>query len=259
MAKPSEPPLTAQLAGALAWWTEAGVDCDFSDDATAWLGDEARTASAKSSERQPAISPQTESAPSPPPQTKIGGSKDGWPTDLETFREWWLSSPDLDGGGAFPRLAPVGIGEAELMVIVPEPEADDRETLLSGPQGRLLRGFLSAAGLSAETAYIAAALPRHTPMADWDALNAAGLGGILRHHVALASPKRILALGRLVLPLLGHEMTQGPAVLRDFNHDGRSIPLMGTGSLDAMLRSAGRRERFWRNWLDWTYGKSNAT
>lgn len=75
------------------------------------------------------------------------------------------------------------------MVLVAEPEADDAETLLSGPLGRFLAAMLDAAGTAPESVYLASALPRNT---------ARGLvrrdgqrtGRSHLHHIGLVAPER---------------------------------------------------------------------
>ena len=182
----------------------------------------------------------------------LGGDKARWPDDLAAFQGWWLTEPSLDSGGSFPRVAPRGEAGAKLMVIVPEPEEQDSETLLSGSLGKFLGNMLNATGLDGGDVYFAAVLPRHIPMADWPQLQAAGLGQLLHHHIALAAPDKICALGRNIWPLLGHDLAQGSANLPNFNHDGRSVPLLGAEGLAELLRSAPRRKRFWQRWLAWT-------
>lgn len=250
-------PLSGQFAAAIDWWRDAGVDCDFADDATAWLAspEEAEAPAVPAVESRPA-EPVRQRAPAVEATVRVDVDKSSWPGDLAAFREWWLTADVLDTGGSFPRVPPAGPAQARLMVVVNQPEEGDRERLLSGPDGALLQGFLRAAGLTPETVYTASLLPRHDVAPDWDAIRAAGLGELLAHHVGLVKPGRILFLGRNIPPLLGHDMTQGPAILRNINHEGTSIPAMGAGGLADMRRSARRRERFWRCWLDWTYGET---
>lgn len=252
MAERPPPPLADQLAAAFDWWREAGVDCDFAEDATDWLAppeDEAPKPVPIPAAAAPApLAPQAEAPP------KIDADRSAWPTNLAAFREWWLTADTIDRGGAFPRVAPIGPAGAALMIVVNQPEEGDRESLLSGSDGALLQGFLRAAGIAADAVYLASLLPRHDPAPDWTAIGSAGFGPLLAHHVGLVAPQRILFLGRNIPPLLGHDMAQRPAILPEFNHEGRSIPAMGAGGLADMRRSAKRRERFWRCWLDWTYG-----
>ena len=258
MADRAPPPLSEQFTAVVDWWRDAGVDCDFADDVTDWL------APAKMPETRGEVAAVPTPAPAPPrplvpgagPAHKVDADRSVWPTELGALRDWWTSSYALDAGGAYPRIPPMGPAQAKMMIVVNQPEASDGERLLGGPEGALLDGFLRAAGYDRDAVYLASLLPRHDPAPDWPAIREAGLGDLLAHHVGLVSPKRILFLGRNIPPLLGHDMAQGPAVLRDFNHDSLKIPAMGASGLADMLRSAKRRERFWRCWLDWTYGET---
>ena len=240
--------LAAQLAAAKDWWRDAGVDCAFSDEVTAWLRDEPAEEPGEQSEKM-VVKPK---APEAPPIPAIGGDPAGWPQDCESFAAWWLSEPSLDAGGSNLRIAPRGKAGAKLMVLVPEPEAGDSDTLLSGPQGGLLASFFSAAGIDEAEAYVASALPRHTPQADWEALQRCGLGEVMLHHIGLARPERLLIFGRGVLPLLGHNPAQNPALLRKVNHQGGSVPALAARNLEMMLARPAERSKFWQHWLDWT-------
>lgn len=241
--------LAEDFEAALDWWQDAGVTHDFADDATAWL---AQPEDETGPDAQPGAPPPPLPKPPPPPQRKLGGPPAGWPAQLPAFREWWLTEKSLDEGGTFPRLPSRGDEGAKLLVLVPEPEEDDTDRLLSGTGGRMVDRFLAAAGMAQEETAFAAILPRHTPMADWDELRAAGVADLLAHHVALLAPARILAFGRIASPLLGHESTQDAPLLPQFNHGDRSLPVMVEASLPELLRSPGRRKRLWQRWLDWT-------
>lgn len=248
--EPSGPTLADEFEAAIAWWKQAGVDHDFSDDVTDWLAEPAAlSAASPSAQSQPH---KVAATPPPPPPKKIGGPTENWPATLEEFRAWWVSSLAIDDGGTWPAVPPRGPRNAKLMIVVPEPEDCDADQLLSGPEGRLLAAMLRAAGLEAGECYISSVLRRHTPLPDWDALRGAGLGELTLHHVHLAAPERILAFGRNILPLLGNDTAQGAANLHNLNHEGRSISVLGVGSLAELLRSAPRRKRFWHSWLKWT-------
>lgn len=260
MTAPKARTLIEEFAAAQAWWNDAGVDQDFDDVATDWLAPPEPAASPTAAEGTSSPPPAQKrnlptpqnAAPAPAEVARLGGDKSDWPTDLAAFQSWWLTQPSLDSGGSFPRIAPRGQAGAKLMIIVAEPEEQDSERLLSGPLGNFLGNILAAMDLPAEDVYFAAALPRHLPMPDWPHLQAAGIGELLHHHIALAAPDKICALGRNIWPLLGHDLTQGPAFLPDFNHDGRSVPTLGAEGLAELLRSPPRRKRFWQRWLDWT-------
>lgn len=242
------PAFLDDITGALDWWREAGVDSDFVDEPVSWLappepqGEEA-------AERRPPRTPAVDvDAPPPPPRLDPASL----PADLAAFQAWWLTEPLLGEGDGASRVAPQGLAGAEIMVLVEEPEAEDRDTLLSGPHGKLLDGILSAFGTRREDIYLASALPRHTPGPDWAEAAERGIGQVLAHHVGLVAPRRLIVLGGNVLPLIGHESPQRPAVLRSFNHEGRSIPLLASWALPALLGQPRAKPVLWKAWLDWT-------
>jgi uracil-DNA glycosylase len=268
--------IASQIAGALDWWGEAGVDTLFTDEPVTWLAEK----------RDPAAAPQRAATPLPAafaeaiaaakaPVTdtteqdaRIGGSTSAFPQDLPAFDAWWLQEPSLDGGHVEGRIAARGPVQAPLMVLVPQPEDGDAAAgqLLSGPQGALLRAMLAAMGLVEDTIRLAPALPRHMPHPDWPALNAQGLGDVLRHHVALAAPRRIIAFGGNILPLLGHNLPQNPAVLPSVNQEGAGnspgkldsapaapsmAPIMAMPDLATMLERPRAKAVFWHQWMNW--------
>lgn len=232
------------IEGAFAWWREAGVDCEFHDEAQNWLA-----------ENEPPAAPPVTASTSlpgrsmPTPMPVI--AKDGLPEDLEAFAAWWLSEPSLDGGRTADRVPPRGPRGAKLMVLVPHPEREDGERLLSGPQGRLLDGMLAAMGVGPDEAYVSAALPRHTPHADWAGIASQGMGSIMARHVALASPERLIAFGSNILPLLSNDPAKNPDDLKHFNHESGSVPLLVGRDLAMLLERPGWKARFWTQWLDW--------
>ena len=240
--------MESKIAGALGWWREAGVDFAFHDEPAVWISPAQPTAreGARAREAQHAPPLGHEAAPSPSP------SPERWPADLALFAEWWLTEPWLDDGRSGGRVPPRGPREPRLMVLVPEPEREDRERLLSGAQGRLLAAMLAAMGVGEDEIYLASALPRPTPVPDWERLAAQGLGRVLTHHVGLVHPTRLLALGSDVLSLLGHDLPNNPADRREFDSQGLRIPLLGTRSLGSLLARPVWKAEVWQAWLDWT-------
>lgn len=258
MPSPTPRTLIEEFTAAQAWWRDAGVDQDFDDLATDWLTPNDPPPATSTGEPAYIAAPNDQKTSRVSIQAveergeAFGGENSRWPADLSTFQKWWLTEPSLDSGGSFPRIAPRGEVGAKLMIIVPEPEEQDSDELLSGPQGAFLHNMIGAMGLNVGEVYFAAALPRHIPMADWSQLQAAGLGKLLSHHITLAKPRRICALGRNIWPLLGHELAQGSANLPVFNHDGHTVPVLVAEGLSELLRTASRRKKFWHRWLEWT-------
>jgi DNA polymerase len=264
---PLAPSLAHEFESALAWWQLAGVDLDYADDATTWLADP-RAASVTGeaqgspvsrpgakvpvSERQDNLA-RAASAPLAEPERPAAARRD-WlgespPADLAAFRQWWMETPDLSPSHGFPRVAPRGTRGAALMVLVPQPESDDRGRLLDGPQGRLLAAILAAMGLDESAVYIAAALPAHAPMADLPALAAGGMDAVTAHHVKLVAPARLVAFGSALGPMLSASPEQP---LREINYAGGKVPVLSSEALDALMDMPRLKARFWRRWMEWS-------
>lgn len=243
------PNLTEQIGDALDWWREAGVDSDFSDTPLRWMKEAEPSEVAQPAETSaiPAPAPAVELAPVPPVI-----DRDTWPSDLEAFAPWWLTEAWLDSGQSSARVAPKGNIGARLMVLVPEPEREDTEQLLSGPHGRLLGGFLAAIGVAPGDAYFASVLPRHTPHADWTLAATRGLGELALHHVALAAPQRLIVFGNSILPLIGHDPALTSAHSGQIQLEGRSIPMLAARDLAMLIERPRWKAGLWQNWLEWT-------
>lgn len=140
------------------------------------------------------------------------------------------------------------------MIIVPEPEHSDTDSLLSGADGRLLGAMLVAMGIRATDTYFASILPRCTPIADWDGVEAAGLGDVLAHHIDLVGPKRILCLTGNALPLPRNRLPNSGETLRRFNQEGGTVPVFVSRNLAALRERPRWRAAFWQTWLEWTRG-----
>lgn len=247
MAERGIPDIHQQIAAAFDWWREAGVDSDFADEPKNWIAP-----------AEPAVDAQ---APFPPPRQFVAPAPavpaapaldlSALPADLPAFIDWWLADPLLDAGRTAGRVPPRGSVGADLMVLVPHPEEEDRANLLSGPHGRLLNAILQAMGTPPDAAYVASALPRHTPHADWPAAAAAGMGAVLARHVKLVAPRRLIVFGNSILPLLGNDLPNSPADLQQFNHEGASVALLVARDL-ALLERPKWKAGFWQRWLEWT-------
>ncbi len=255
MAESANPGLRDEVAAAIAWWRDAGVDACFSDEPVNWLAakakDEASRAGAGKAHAVLLKAAVSEgSARDSARATADEVAFPALPAELDAFRDWWLAEPKLDAGRTSDRVPPRGEAGAEVMIVVPEPEREDSDRLLSGPQGRLLDAMLGAMGIAPERAYFASALPRHTPMADWPALAASGHGAVLRRHVALVAPRLLIAFGSNVLPLLGHDLPKSGQFFTEINLEGCQVPLWTAADLGAMLARPRAKARVWQQFLD---------
>ena len=240
------------LDAAMAWWSDAGVDASYRDAPLDWFsqGPEKKGTKAKRAKAKQAEQP----APPPPPQSLFSGGEK--PETLEAFAKWWMEDPALDPVGVGGRIGAHGPKQAQLMVLVMDPEASDKERLLSGPQGALLSKILNTSRISLDEVYFASAVPRHTPMPDTAALAGRGLSEVLLHHITLAEPKRLCAFGKSILPLLGHGMAQKSETLQEINHSHRTTALFVADGLESMMGSPALKRRFWQRWMQWLDGTS---
>lgn len=242
--------ISRSVAGALAWWRDAGLTHGFADNAQPWLAADAPPpAPILAATARPVTAAPTPPAPPAP-------NRGTWPQDLADFAPWWLAGPLPMPAGARP-VPPRGPAGANLMVIVAMPEPEDEAILLSGPRGRCLAAMLSAMAIAPAETYIASALPACDALPDWADLAARGLGDILAHHIALVAPQRICIFGQNILPLLNNGSTQIAADLNIINQKGPANtaglpPIFGSPDLDLLVQRSAQRRRFWNDWLEWS-------
>lgn len=270
--KPAD--LMDNYRAACEWWELAGVSYDFSDHACDWLEVESaaqnhgaardHTALAGSDQGNPNMS-----SPRPDAVRTGTGTGTGTSTDVPTFdinpetigatldqfQKWWCTDNETLVSGAGPRVAPRGPAHAPVMMIVPQPEKSDYDTLLSGEFGNFIAAFLSCADVDQDSVYFASVVPQYAEIPDWRNLAQRGIGRLLAHHIRLAKPKRVIVFGRHLQPLIGHD---GSKPLSDLQlpdgHEGQELklPLFTAPAPTELLRSAERRKRFWQNWLQWS-------
>lgn len=239
------------LEAALGWWAEAGVDMAFVDEPQDWLAAESPAPSTKAA---PILAPAAQKPPrvaAPSASAEpVAEDRSAWPEKFEDFTHWWLNEASLAPRGA-RRFAPYGPQGAPLMVLVPMPAEDDGETLLSGRTGRLLDAMLFAMGLDPTSVYRASALPARIALPDWAGLGGAGLGAVLKRHVALAAPERMLVFGRSdISALLGHDLAHSAHHLRALNHETGNVTAGFEYDLETLLAKPGWKAGVWQRWLD---------
>ncbi|MXO66046.1 uracil-DNA glycosylase family protein [Altericroceibacterium endophyticum] len=239
------PSIAEAIGSAFEWWKEAGLTNAMDDTAQPWITDEEEP----TEQKRPVRVKKKKPAETP---VMLGGDSANWPDSLEAFQKWWAAPDSIADGGTYPRIAPSGSARAPLMIIVPEPESEDSDFLLSGPQGRLIDNMLLSMQLTRENVYLTAALPCHMPFADWDDLNKRGLGRILAYHISLAQPERLLLLGRIVPPLIGHDPAQSNTFSYSSEFQDTAISCLAGRSPELLLKQPKLRARLWNQWLDWT-------
>jgi len=253
--KPRDFDALEAFEGALDWWREAGVDADYLDEASGWLAEpEAENAVAAApppAPPRPARKTALERALEQPQAERPRIAADSLPDSLGKFREYWMAEPALGEGALDRRVPPRGVAGAKLMLLLPQPFEDDSDGLLSGGAAPFVAAMLRAMGIAEHETYLASALPAPMAMPDWPQLAASGIGAVVRHHIALARPQRIVLFGRAQLTLfdIPPERARDPLAL---DCGGTSFALLAAPDLRNLARSAVRRENFWNRWLDWT-------
>lgn len=195
---------------ALDWWAEAGVDTIVDDLPHDWLKADRPTAPVPASSAP---------AATPAPAAAL-------PATLADFRAWLLTDAAVPGP-VTARIDVTGDPASGTMVILDMPETDDRATgtLLSGDAGALFDRMLAAMKLDRTAIYLvpfAPARPATGRLGDADSI---ALARLMRHHIALAAPKRLLLLGDApAKALLGKPLAQARAPGQSIEIGGASVP-----------------------------------
>ncbi len=237
----AENSLAADYAAALNWWRDAGVDYDFEAEPQIWLED---TEEKRRSQPVPSISDTGRGENARLPSI----TKEKMPNDLSAFQAWWTNVDSPLPGGSQTRIAPRGAVGAQLMILAPMPEIDDRDVLLNGVQGKLLANIARAIGVLPGAIYWASALPANMPLPDWEDLQADGLGLAVKHHIALVKPQRLLVFGSKLPALLGHA---ADAPLEQFS-GVEGFAALATFAPERLLDHPRQRARLWDRLLQWT-------
>jgi uracil-DNA glycosylase family 4 len=220
-------------ASALGWWRDAGVDMLVEDDARDWL---ART--------PPLAAPVTAEAAVAAPAIEA------LPDTLEAFLEWRLGDAAPEAGWLTPRFAPTGPADAEWVLVTDVPEAEDSDTLMAGPAGRLLDKMLAALGLSRESVHLLP-LAFARPVTGRIALDdEARLIELARHHLSLLRPRKLLLLGQSASRVLAE--TNGETLtnpIRAVNQFGANTLALASFHPRFLLERPAAKSEAWKHLL----------
>ena len=223
-----------------SWWELAGVDAAVGDKAVDWLA-----LDAKSEVVAPAPVKQATQQQIPLE------AKAEWPQDIEVLRKMIADGAALPGN-AFGNLpvAPVGPGNAKLMLVSDLPDGDE---LAAGKLGRgatvkLFERMLAAIGVNLNDCYwttLATTVPATGELPD---AILPELAAFVRHQINLVDPENIIMLGSSACrALLGLELMEARGNLRDFNHDGGKKAVVTTFHPRTLIARPQMKGQAWKD------------
>ncbi|WP_442802210.1 uracil-DNA glycosylase family protein [Sphingobium sp. CR2-8] len=215
----------------LAWWQLAGVDCAIGETPVNWL----RPVAAR---------------PSPSPAAVSAAPVIDKPRTLESFLVWLADDPaQPEQRWAGPRIAPTGGAQAALMVVtdLPDPVDMGEGRLLADRAGLLFDAMLRAIGLDRDAIHLASLFTARPPGGMVEASDLEIAATRMRTHISLARPHRLLLLGdRTIRALMSTDGASLPNSLRQFNHDGGTVPAVATFHPRLLLTQPAAKAECWR-------------
>ncbi|WP_439571031.1 uracil-DNA glycosylase family protein [Sphingomonas sp.] len=224
----------AEAASALNWWRAAGVDVLVEDEPRDWTARPAVTA-------QP-DAPVRVAPAGPEPEAPL-------PATIEAFLDWRYGAASPEAAMGEPIVAAEGNADAPLMIATDLPEFDgSTPALLDGPAGKLFDRILAAIGQSREAIYLvplcaARPITGQVPRDLEDKL-----GEILRHHIALAGPARLLLLGQATSrAVLGTDAARNHEGLTPFNYSGGTCDVVAIRHPRFLLNKPAAKADAWKD------------
>jgi uracil-DNA glycosylase len=225
------------------WWRDAGVDYLCQDQPANWLTvlDAPRL--------MPSI-PAGEILHSPSPKPFVASSP-VWPDEFASLQKAIATDPSMPGSGYGPtRAVPVGIAQADLMILTDFPEPEDflAGELGHGAAGQLLQAMLSACGYSVGEVHLAALAYSRPASGALPKQEANLLANFARHQIKTVQPKRLLLLGTAVSEIiLGKELMEARSNLPDFNQEGRNLGAVATFHPRTLLARPILKAQAWKD------------
>ncbi|TPG12486.1 uracil-DNA glycosylase [Sphingomonas oligophenolica] len=233
-------------ASALDWWADAGVDMLVDDAPRDWLAPPepaaVPAAGGHTPPRADASAIATGALPDTVPATL--------PDTLEAFAAWRSSADAPESAWRGPFLGPTGPADAAIMIVVDCPDPDDAHGghLLSGSVGKLFDRMLAAIGLARDAVYLVPVCAKRPIAGRMPREVEARLGDIARHHVRLATPKRVLCLGNAASrAITGTEMPASRGLLHGFNHRGGNIGVVASFHPRLLLEKPALKAEAWKD------------
>ncbi len=226
----------AEAEALIGWWREAGVDAAIAETPRRWLEETGKRETLPIGEDVPRVDA---AAPTIAPL----------PTEHAAFVEWLASDTTLLA--AFPprrRLPPEGHSGAAVMIVTDVPERGDAEAgqLMTGDVGALFDRMLAALKIDRADVYLTTLAPSRPAGAMLDDGAVEYLAPVLRHHIALATPKKLWLMGRAVSrAVLGMDEHEAGGRLHIVNYDAVTVEAIATLHPRVLLREPKSKARVW--------------
>ena len=237
------------------WWSLAGVDALVGAVPAGWLDvPPANDTAAPGARPTPVAEVTPEALPAAlqrrdvsPPEERKGPVV--FPDEWDAFRQWLATSEDVPGSQwDARRILPVGDAGAQLMLMVAWPEIDDQRDgdLFTGPAGQLLDAMLRAIGMTRGDCYLASLAVTRPPGGRCSDNEAADLDRLLRHHLRLARPQRLLLLGSDIVRMAANiPLADARGRLLDINQDGGKMEVAAVAHPAMLLARPAQKAAAW--------------
>lgn len=223
-----------EVASALRWWRDAGIDCLVEEAPRNWLTGRAE-------------------ADTTPQKVAEVPAEAELPAQLDLFRAWLEESGDLPfASPAAPRVCPSGDPASGLMMLTDMPAPADCQSgiLISGEAGQLFDRMLAAIGRDRGSIYLAALSCLRAPSGSFAEESAMRCATLARHHVGLVAPKAVLLLGdSCCKALLGMAVIQARGRWHQISTYAGHIPAMASFHPSYLLDRPAAKKHAWADLL----------
>lgn len=235
---------SADYAGLVTWWRDAGLDVLVDETPRDWLAKvDPPVAAPAATVATPAI------APAERPRAATVAPPLALPDSLPAFQAWLTGSETLSIPLA-ARVAPSGDVAAGVMMLVDLPEADDHLSgrLLSGAAGQLFDKMIAAMGRDRDSLYLAAMAPGRPAGGYVDKASGMLFGELARHHAALARPRVLLLMGEQPSrAFLDMGFVEARGRVHDVRLAGGAVSAIATFHPRTLLQHPEQKKRAWED------------
>ena len=224
------------------WWEMAGVDSAVGESAVNWLADDESAKASAPSVVALVANKQVEQPAAP---------TIAWPSDMMTLWDMIISGAPLPGNHFGPiRIAPVGPLNPDIMVISDLPDIWDESEADRhiSANNRLLRRMMAAIEIELAECFctwLASSIP---PTGEVPEPALPELAAFMQHQIQLVRPKSLVILGSSACQaLLGEQLMNARAALRNVNHEGRNMTTLTTFHPRTLIARPAMKAQAWRD------------